>query len=97
MQNTLKTTHKIIQDWYRINGRHELPWRLTNDAYKVYVSEVMLQQTQVKTVLERYYFPFLDKFPTLKALGDAPFDDVLKMWEGLGYYIRKEIPLKSLN
>jgi A/G-specific adenine glycosylase len=48
----------------------------------------MLQQTQVKTVLERYYFPFLKKFPTLKALGDAPLDDVLKMWEGLGYYNR---------
>ena len=48
----------------------------------------MLQQTQVKTVLERYYFPFLKKFPTLKALGEAPLDDVLKMWEGLGYYNR---------
>ncbi len=48
----------------------------------------MLQQTQVKTVLERYYFPFLKKFPTLKSLGDAPLDDVLKMWEGLGYYNR---------
>jgi len=84
----MKQTHKNIQDWYRINGRHELPWRLTNDAYKVYVSEVMLQQTQVKTVLERYYFPFLEKFPTLKALGDAPLDNVLKMWEGLGYYNR---------
>jgi len=81
-------THKHIQDWYKINGRHELPWRLTNDAYKVYISEVMLQQTQVKTVLERYYFPFLEKFPTLKKLGDASLDDVLKMWEGLGYYNR---------
>jgi A/G-specific adenine glycosylase len=48
----------------------------------------MLQQTQVKTVLERFYFPFLEKFPTLKALGEAPLDEVLKMWEGLGYYNR---------
>jgi len=48
----------------------------------------MLQQTQVKTVLERYYFPFLEKFPTLEALGSAPLDEVLKMWEGLGYYTR---------
>lgn len=88
MSYTRKDTHKNIQDWYRINGRHDLPWRLTNDAYKVYVSEVMLQQTQVKTVLERYYFPFLEKFPTLGTLGNAPLDDVLKMWEGLGYYNR---------
>ena len=81
-------THKNIQDWYKQYGRLELPWRSTNNPYHIYLSEVMLQQTQVKTVLERYYFPFLKKFPTLKALGDAPLDDVLKMWEGLGYYNR---------
>jgi A/G-specific adenine glycosylase len=88
MKNRWKTTHQNIQNWYKNNGRHALPWRTTNDAYHIYLSEVMLQQTQVKTVLERYYFPFLKKFPTLKALGDAPLDDVLKMWEGLGYYNR---------
>jgi len=48
----------------------------------------MLQQTQVKTVLERFYFPFLERFPTLKLLGESSLDDVLKMWEGLGYYSR---------
>ena len=84
----MKQTHKNIQDWYQIHGRLDLPWRTTNDPYHIYLSEVMLQQTQVKTVLERYYFPFLEKFPTLKALGNAPLDDVLKMWEGLGYYNR---------
>ncbi len=84
----MKQAHKNIQDWYQAYGRHDLPWRTTNDPYHIYLSEVMLQQTQVKTVLERYYFPFLKKFPTLKALGDAPLDDVLKMWEGLGYYNR---------
>jgi len=83
-----KQTHKQVQNWYQGHGRKELPWRLTNDPYHIYLSEVMLQQTQVKTVLERYYFPFLEKFPTLKALGDAHLDDVLKMWEGLGYYNR---------
>ncbi|MEA3417823.1 MAG: A/G-specific adenine glycosylase [Campylobacterota bacterium] len=88
MSNTLKNTHNNIQDWYRINGRHDLPWRLTNDAYKVYLSEVMLQQTQVKTVLERFYFPFLEAFPTLQDLADSNLDDVLKKWEGLGYYTR---------
>jgi len=81
-------THQNIQNWYHAHGRHDLPWRTTTDPYHIYLSEVMLQQTQVKTVLERYYFPFLKKFPTLKALGDAPLDDVLKMWEGLGYYNR---------
>ena len=80
--------HLAIQKWYKIHGRTDLPWRTTEDPYHIYLSEVMLQQTQVKTVLERYYFPFLKKFPTLHALGNAPLDDVLKMWEGLGYYNR---------
>ena len=84
----MKKLHQNIQNWYKTHGRLDLPWRTTKDPYHIYLSEVMLQQTQVKTVLERYYFPFLKKFPTLKALGDAPLDDVLKMWEGLGYYNR---------
>ena len=81
-------THKNIQNWYKQYGRLDLPWRSTKDPYHIYLSEVMLQQTQVKTVLERYYFPFLEKFPTFNALGNAHLDDVLKMWEGLGYYNR---------
>ncbi|MEA1880641.1 MAG: A/G-specific adenine glycosylase [Campylobacterota bacterium] len=80
--------HQNIQNWYKTYGRLDLPWRTTSDPYHIYLSEVMLQQTQVKTVLERYYFPFLKKFPTLQSLGNAPLDDVLKMWEGLGYYNR---------
>jgi len=84
----MKQIHQNIQNWYKAHGRQELPWRITSDPYHIYLSEVMLQQTQVKTVLERYYFPFLKKFPTLKALGNAPLDEVLKMWEGLGYYNR---------
>jgi len=84
----MKQTHKKIQIWYTTHGRKDLPWRTSNDPYHIYLSEVMLQQTQVKTVLERYYFPFLEKFPTLKSLANAPLDDVLKMWEGLGYYNR---------
>ena len=77
-----------IYKWYLKYGRHDLPWRQTNDAYSIYLSEIMLQQTQVKTVLERFYFPFLERFPTLKSVAQAPLDDVLKMWEGLGYYTR---------
>ena len=79
---------KAIFEWYHINGRHDLPWRQTEDAYKIYLSEIMLQQTQVKTVLERFYFPFLKRFPTLESVAKAPLDDVLKAWEGLGYYTR---------
>ena len=82
------STHDKIQQWYAKNGRHDLPWRKTNDAFKIYISEIMLQQTQVSTVLKRFYFPFLEKFPTLDALANAPLDDVLKAWEGLGYYRR---------
>ena len=83
-----KKTHIALQKWYKVHGRHELPWRMTDDSYKIWVSEVMLQQTQVKTVLERFYFPFLESFPTMQTLANANEDDVLKMWEGLGYYTR---------
>lgn len=80
--------HHVLHAWYRQHGRHHLPWRVTDDPYAVYISEVMLQQTQVRTVLERYYAPFLSTFPTLQALANAPQDAVLKAWEGLGYYSR---------
>jgi A/G-specific adenine glycosylase len=65
----------------------ELPWRGTGDAYRVWLSEIMLQQTQVETV-KPYYERFLDAYPTVEALASAPLDDVLKRWEGLGYYSR---------
>lgn len=74
--------------WYEKQGRHDLPWRNTTNPYYIYLSEIMLQQTQVKTVLERFYFQFLEKFPTLESLGNAHLDEVLKAWEGLGYYTR---------
>ena len=80
--------HKQLQKWYQQEGRHHLPWRNHHDAYKIWVSEIMLQQTQVKTVLERFYFPFLDAFPTLEDLAKSSEDAVLKQWEGLGYYTR---------
>ena len=83
-----KQVHQNIQLWYQKNGRHELPWRQTDDPYKIYISEIMLQQTQVKTVLERFYFPFLEAFPTVEDLANAKLDEVLKKWEGLGYYRR---------
>lgn len=80
--------HRSIKTWYEKSGRHDLPWRNTDDPYPVYLSEIMLQQTQVKTVLERFYFPFLEAFPTLKDVAEAPQEAVLKQWQGLGYYTR---------
>ncbi len=84
----LRVAHDAVYHWYVSHGRTTLPWRTTHNPYHIYLSEVMLQQTQVATVLDRYYFQFLEKFPTLQTLADAPLDDVLKAWEGLGYYRR---------
>ena len=72
--------------WY-MYARRDLPWRRTRDPYAIWVSEVMLQQTRVETVL-RYYPAFLSAFPTVRALAGADPDQVLKHWEGLGYYRR---------
>ena len=72
--------------WYE-KHRRRLPWRETHDPYRIWVSEVMLQQTQVKTALP-YYQRFLRQFPTLRKLAGADLGDVLKRWEGLGYYAR---------
>jgi len=77
-----------LGEWYDAHGRKSLPWRNESDPYRVYVSEIMLQQTQVATVASRFYFPFLRKFPTLSALAGAEIEYVLKAWEGLGYYSR---------
>jgi A/G-specific adenine glycosylase len=72
--------------WYDAHAA-ALPWRASKDPYRVWLSEIMLQQTQVETV-KPYYARFLDAYPTVYALAAAPLDDVLKLWEGLGYYSR---------
>lgn len=72
--------------WFERNMR-DLPWRKDRDPYKVWVSEIMLQQTRVDTVIP-YFNRFIERFPTIEALASAPEDDVLKHWEGLGYYSR---------
>ena len=78
---------RTVVDWQRLHGRQSLPWQNTQDPYRVWLSEIMLQQTQVSTVLD--YFPrFLARFPTVAALAAAPQDDVLALWSGLGYYSR---------
>lgn len=73
--------------WQRQAGRHGLPWQGTRDPYRVWLSEVMLQQTQVATVLG-YYPRFLERFPDVTALAAAPADEVMALWSGLGYYSR---------
>ena len=72
--------------WYRANGR-DLPWRRTDDPYHILVSEVMLQQTQVERVLPKYH-EWLEKYPSLGQLADAPVDEVTETWRPLGYNIR---------
>jgi A/G-specific adenine glycosylase len=73
--------------WFRVQGRHTLPWQLNPTPYRVWVSEVMLQQTQVATVIP-YYARFMMRFPSIDALAAAPLDEVLHLWTGLGYYAR---------
>jgi len=73
--------------WQQVHGRHDLPWQGSRDPYRVWLSEVMLQQTQVTTVLD-YYPRFLARFADVHALASAPLDDVLALWSGLGYYSR---------
>ncbi|HEV8238468.1 MAG TPA: A/G-specific adenine glycosylase [Thermoanaerobaculia bacterium] len=75
-----------LLEWYRRN-RRDLPWRRTRDPWAIWVSEVMLQQTRVEHVVA-YFGPFLERFPTVHALADAPLDDALARWSGLGYYRR---------
>ena len=73
--------------WQRTHGRHGLPWQGTRDPYRIWLSEVMLQQTQVETVIP-YYLRFLERFPDVGALASAPEEEVLRLWSGLGYYSR---------
>ena len=78
--------NELLLNWYDSNAR-SLPWRGTRDPYRVWLSEIMLQQTRAGAV-ERYYARFLARFPDVFALAAAPQDEVLKLWEGLGYYSR---------
>jgi len=76
-----------LLDWLRINGRHDLPWQQDKTPYRVWVSEIMLQQTQVSTVIP-YFRKFMDTFPTVADLARADEDTVMHLWTGLGYYAR---------
>ena len=78
---------KILQ-WYDQNGRIFLPWK-TNDVYNIWISEIMLQQTQVQTVIP-YYKNFIKKYPNFNLLSNANLNEIMKLWSGLGFYRRAE-------
>ncbi len=94
IQNKKQFAHDLC-DWYR-NNKRDLPFRKSKDPYHIFVSEMMLQQTQIKTMLP-YYYRFIDKFPSIQALADAKSETVLKYWEGLGYYSRAKYLHESAN
>ncbi len=83
----------FIRQWYLRHGRHELPWRQTTDPYKILVSELMLQQTQVERVIPKY-LAFIERFPDTKTLAAASLRDVLVLWQGLGYNRRAKYLLQ---
>lgn len=85
--DTLDKFPKALVRWQKKHGRHDLPWQQTTDPYRVWLSEIMLQQTQVQTVIP-YYKRFLESFPTVTTLAAASLDEVLTRWAGLGYYAR---------
>lgn len=76
----------ILEDWYEVCGR-DLPWRKTDDPYRIWVSEIILQQTRVAQGYD-YFVRFMERFPTVQALAEAEEDEVMKLWQGLGYYSR---------
>ncbi|WP_428622527.1 A/G-specific adenine glycosylase [Sedimenticola sp.] len=87
MQRDPKSFSKQVVTWYQRHGRKDLPWQQAPTPYRVWVSEIMLQQTQVSTVIP-YYERFMQRFPALSRLAEAPLDEVLHHWSGLGYYAR---------
>jgi A/G-specific adenine glycosylase len=82
----LPDVSSALLSWWD-KGHSHWPWRDSRDPYKIWVAEVMLQQTQIATVLP-YYQRWIERFPTVKSLARASLDEVLKLWEGLGYYSR---------
>ena len=86
---------KKIIDWQKRQGRNNLPWQ-KKSAYEVWISEIMLQQTQVETVIP-YYEKFISTFPEIKTLAESSEDQVMSLWSGLGYYSRARNIHKSAN
>ncbi len=91
----MNTVTQKLAKWYKIHHR-ELPWRETTDPYKIWLSEIILQQTRVEQGMP-YYYKFVEQYPTLKHLANASIDEVLKLWQGLGYYSRARNMLTAAN
>ena len=87
MRETQDAFARRVVAWQRVHGRNDLPWQNTKDPYRVWLSEIMLQQTQVVTVRD-YFARFVTRFPDVASLAEASLDDVLGLWSGLGYYSR---------
>ena len=85
IENELETSH-LLRDWYRIHKR-KLPWRESSDPYIIWISEIILQQTRVAQGMD-YFLRFTERFPDVASLASAEEDEVLKYWQGLGYYSR---------
>ena len=93
MTNKEREFQAFVLDWYEKCGRHELPWRQDYNPYKILVSELMLQQTQVSRVIPKYQ-AFIKKYPTVQKLAKASLGDVLRLWHGLGYNRRAKFLLQ---
>ena len=104
MENSLKShIGNKVSSWYRGHGRHNLPWRKNITPYRIWISEIMLQQTQVNTAID-YFNKFMKRYPNLKSIKSAKEDDIYALWSGLGYYRRasyifraKELIHKDFN
>src|SRR6476660_8748270 len=86
LESRIQKSTNALLSWFRRNAR-DLPWRRTSDPYAIWISEIMLQQTQVKTVIP-YWERWMRELPTVQSLAKAKQEKVLKLWEGLGYYTR---------
>jgi len=93
---TIYVFSQLILNWYHINGRKNLPWKKDKTLYKVWISEIMLQQTTVKTAIP-YFKNFISRFPNIQSLNQSKLDDILCLWSGLGYYKRAENIYKTVK
>ncbi len=93
-KNYFNIFSKNLISWHKKNGRHDLPWQININPYKIWISEIMLQQTQVQTVIP-FYNKFIEKYKNIEDLSNAKLDDILELWSGLGYYRRAANIYKS--
>ena len=96
MKRCKELSGSLVSKWYKKSGRKDLPWRDNISPYRVWISEIILQQTQVKTGID-YFENFVSSYPNLKSIKDASEDDIYKLWRGLGYYRRASYILSLIH